>query len=412
MTKKIAAIIFIFICTSAAWILLGGAMTIRTEDQDELLKGRVVSLWGKPQKQKAPTLEIDKTTLRSYDVISDGKVGKEMREYVETFPASLASSKIDVALDLEHRKKGLLWYSTYRVVFAGEYSFTNTEDSAQDYRFNYEFPAADGIYDSFVVAIDGKVLPDVKASNGQIKYPVRLEAGASCKIRISYESQGLDEWWYEFGQDVTQIRDFALNMTTDFEDFDFPENSMSPSSLEYSGSGAKLNWHYSNLLSGAQIGMMMPQKINPGPFVARVSFFAPVSLFMFFFLMLMIATLKNVNIHPMNYFFLAAAFFSFHLLMAYLVDHIDIGLAFFISAAVSIFLVISYMRLVVGARFALVETGLSQLVYLVLFSYAFFLEGYTGLTITITCIVTLFVVMMTTGRVDWGKLSERKETGS
>ena len=154
----------------------------------------------------------------------------------------------------------------------------------------------------------------------------------------------------------------------------------------------------------------MPQKINPGPFVARVSFFAPVSLFLFFFLILIISTLKNVNIHPMNYFFLAAAFFSFHLLMAYLVDHIDIGLAFLISAAVSIFLVISYMRLVVGARFALVETGLSQLVYLVLFSYAFFLEGYTGLTITITCIVTLFIVMMATGKVDWSKVSERKET--
>ena len=410
MTKKIAAIIFIFICTSAAWMLLGGAMTIRTEDQDVLLKGRVVSLWGKPQKQKAPTLEFDKTSMRSVDVINNGKVGTELREYVETFPAPLTSSKINVDLDLEHRKKGLLWYSTYRVVFSGDYSFTNTEAESLDFRFRYEFPAADGIYDSFIVSIDGKVLPDIEATNGEIKCPVRLKPGQSCSMHISYESQGLDEWWYEFGKDVTQIRDFDLNMTTDFEDFDFPENSMSPSSLQNTGGGAKLNWHYSNLLSGAQIGMAMPQKINPGPFVARVSFFAPVSLFLFFFLILIISTLKNVNIHPMNYFFLAAAFFSFHLLMAYLVDHIDIGLAFLISAAVSIFLVISYMRLVVGARFALVETGLSQLVYLVLFSYAFFLEGYTGLTITITCIVTLFIVMMATGKVDWSKVSERKET--
>jgi inner membrane protein involved in colicin E2 resistance len=147
--------------------------------------------------------------------------------------------------------------------------------------------------------------------------------------------------------------------------------------------------------------MEMPQKLNPGPFVARVSFFAPVSLFLFFFLIFIITTVRGINLHPMNYFFLAAAFFSFHLLMAYLVDHVDAYLAMGISTVVSIFLVVSYMRLVVGSRFALVEVGLSQLVYLVLFSYAFFLEGYTGLTITICCILTLGILMQLTGKIDW-----------
>ena len=103
----------------------------------------------------------------------------------------------------------------------------------------------------------------------------------------------------------------------------------------------------------------------------------------------------------MNYFFIGTGFFAYHLLLAYLVDHISIHLAFWICSAVSIFLVVSYMRLVVGARFALVEVGISQFVYLVLFSYTFFFEGYTGLAITIMCIVTLFVVMQFTGRMDW-----------
>ncbi len=38
----------------------------------------------------------------------------------------------------------------------------------------------------------------------------------------------------------------------------------------------------------------------------------------------------------MNYVFLAAAFFAFHLLMEYLVDHLSIQKSFFISAAVSL----------------------------------------------------------------------------
>ena len=111
----------------------------------------------------------------------------------------------------------------------------------------------------------------------------------------------------------------------------------------------------------------------------------------------------------MNYFFIGAAFFSFHLLLAYLVDHISIHLAFWICSLVSIFLVVSYMRLVVGARLAFVEIALSQLVYLVFFSYTFFFKGYTGLAITILCICTLFVVMQFTGRVDWDKVFAKSE---
>ena len=59
-----------------------------------------------------------------------------------------------------------------------------------------------------------------------------------------------------------------------------------------------------------------------------------------------------------------------------------------ISSAVSILLVVTYLRLVVNLRFAVAEAGLSQLIYLVLFSYAFFFEGFTGLAITIGAILT------------------------
>jgi hypothetical protein len=83
------------------------------------------------------------------------------------------------------------------------------------------------------------------------------------------------------------------------------------------------------------------------------------------------------------------------------VDHVSIHLAFAICSLVSIFLVVSYLRLVVGIRFAAVEAGLAQFVFLVLFSYAFFYKGFTGLAITIGSILTLFVVMQMTGRIQW-----------
>jgi len=42
-----------------------------------------------------------------------------------------------------------------------------------------------------------------------------------------------------------------------------------------------------------------------------------------------------------------------------------------------------------------------------LFSFSFFWSGYTGLAITIGAIVTLFVVMQLTGRLDWAELLAR-----
>jgi len=192
-----------------------------------------------------------------------------------------------------------------------------------------------------------------------------------------------------------------LTMKTNFKNVDFGPETLSPTEKRETGDGQLLTWRYKNLLSGLQVGTTMPEKLQPGPLTGQISFFAPVSLFFFFFLMFILTTLRGIDLHPMNYFFLATAFFAFHLLMAYLVDHISIHLAFVICSAVSVFLVVSYLRLVVGVRFAALEAGGAQLVYLVLFSYAFFFKGLTGLAITIGSIITLFVVMQLTGRVKW-----------
>lgn len=56
--------------------------------------------------------------------------------------------------------------------------------------------------------------------------------------------------------------------------------------------------------------------------------------------------------------------------------------------------------------------GIAQLVFLVLFSYAFFFEGYTGLVITIGAILTLAIMMQLTAKVDWAEAFRKKETPS
>ena len=188
------------------------------------------------------------------------------------------------------------------------------------------------------------------------------------------------------------LSDLGAHQIDQFPGYRFADDTLSPTAKQPIPDGWQLTWQYSNLVSGFEIGMTMPSKLQPGPLAGEISYAAPVSLFFFFFLMFIITTLRKIDLHPINYFFLATAFFAFHLLLAYLVDHISIHVAMVLASVVSVTLVVSYLRLVVGLRFAALEAGTAQLIYLVLFSYAFFWKGFTGLAITIIAIVTLFVV--------------------
>jgi hypothetical protein len=384
VTLRIIALIAIYIIAAMAWVFLGATVALRTEDADRALRKDVGNIWGTKLQQQAPV-------IRLWDEDED--------KYVTT---PLASSDIDVAIDLEHRRKGLLWYATYQVGFEGRY--TVSPAAGEQAELEFKLPDPDGVYDNFHLYVNEQEITDVQVSKGVVRQSLGTGTGKPIAFRIAYQSQGMGEWWYELGDQINQVRNFKLVMRTDFDAIDFPEHSRAPLEKTRTDTGWTLTWQYDNLLSGLQVGMVMPEKLNPGPWVQRVTWSAPVSLALFFFLVFIIAVLRGVNIHPVNYFFIACGFFAYHLLLAYLVDHINIHLAFWICSAVSIFLVVSYMRLVTGMRFATTTVGLAQLVYLVLFSYTFFFRGFTGLAITVMAIITLFIVMQATGRVDWEQL--------
>lgn len=414
MVKRIIAIVFIFCCASVAWGVLGATIFSRTYDSGQNLDGRVALLWGAPQSQSPPTAASEIKTPKVTETFLNGQK-QLITEYVTTTEAlTLESSRVDVALGLEHRQKGLLWYSTYKVAFDGTYAFRNS--TAQDkVAFTLKYPTERAIYDDLVFTVNGNAV-ELKNEKNAAVGTAQVKPGETATLHIAYRSQGLDDWRYNFGGDtktgdVAQVHDFHLRMRTNFKEIDFPENTLSPSEERETGDGWELVWNYKNLVSGYQIGMAMPEKLQPGPLAGRISLFAPVSLFFFFFLMFIITTMRGIELHPMNYFFLATGFFSFHLLLAYLVDHVSIHAAFAAASAVSIFLVISYLRLVVGTRFATREAGLAQFIYLVIFSYAFFFKGFTGLAITVGSIITLFVVMQITGRVRWAEKFAPKQDG-
>ena len=400
VVKRIAALTFIFFCTTIAWLILGATIFSRTYSSGQNLEGKVSSSWGSPQTQAAPLASYYVDQLQTEEVQVDGRPVQKMVSRPKAVYVPLESSRVNVDLRLDPRQKGLLWYSTYSVDFAGAYTFRNDAEEEKHLYLRLNFPSEHAIYDNVSVMVDGTPTA-TNIDNGGVTTQIATPAGKAVQVNFAYRSQGMNSWTYKFGDDVSKVKDFVLTMKTNFKDVDFGPDMLSPSEKQEIDGGWILKWDYKNLLSGLQIGTTMPEKLQPGPLAGQISLFAPVSLFFFFFLIFILTTLRGIDLHPMNYFFLATAFFSFHLLMAYLVDHISIHMAFLICSAVSVFLVISYLRLVVGMRFAAVEAGGAQFIYLILFSYAFFFKGFTGLAITIGSIVTLFLVMQITGRVKW-----------
>jgi len=378
MFRHIAAIAAIFAGTCVGWLILGSTVQARTEESTGRMRDKVVGLWGGPHAQYAP-------------VATDGERISQPH-----------TSDVNVVLHLEYRRKGLLWYSTYTSDFQAAYDFRNEEDGARAMVFTWPFPASGAIYDGLQFTVDGNpITPQLTKDSASLK--VNLASKQSTRLEVRYRSQGLESWRYRFGEQISSLPNFHMRIKTDFKDVDFEDNSLSPTSRTASGDGWQLDWTYQNLFAGREIALIMPQRAQPGPLASQISFFAPVSLLFYFFVMLMLSSMRGIKLHPAHYFFLACSFFAFHLLMSYLADHVDIYVAFAISSAVSVFLAVTYLRLIAGTKFAVRDAGLAQFVYLVLFSFAFFFQGFTGLAVTLGAIVTLFVTMQLTARVQWNE---------
>ncbi|MDH3200805.1 MAG: cell envelope integrity protein CreD [Myxococcales bacterium] len=404
--SRLLIIGFIWLGCTVAWSILGSSLTVRSADTSTARSEEVHGLWGAPLHQQPPqafyTVESIEKETRT--------VRREGEEPVTTTIAHRVSRDVEVPLegsdlkaDLElmHRRRGLMWFATYDLDFHGAYTFRNPTDQARDVIMRLALETASRTYDGLRIVDDqGKPIP-FAIIGGMAQWQQPFEGRQERGVEVSFRTRGTGSWTYAAAPGSDEARNFRLRVTTNFPNVDFPVNSVSPSKHAATEGRWTGEWRFESLITSSPMGVQMPEKLNPGPLAARITFFAPVSLLFFFFVISMLAITSKRELHPMHYFLLGCAFFAFHLLFAYSVDHLALTWSFVVSAVVSMLLVVTYVRLFVGWRFALRKVAPVQLIYLVLFSASFFWTGFTGLAITIGAILTLFAVMQLTGRLDW-----------
>ena len=384
MTRnKLISIIFIFFGGVCAWFILGQANWIRSHDTAFSVHKSVQELWGAPIVQHAPTMSV--------------KVpGSDRLRYLTP-----SRNNLRVNINLEQRKKGLLWYPTYIVEFHGEYELTNSSNVAQNIRVDFSLPSTTATYENLKLEVDGQLLPlDIVDGRGFARM-LPLGPGATAAVKVQYRTRGMDSWSYVFDSNSAQVRGLEARLQTNFKDIDYSEGALSPMNSEPTPQGLDINWQADELITQQNLSIELPRKLNPGPLAARMSFFAPICLLFFFVLISAVCIKKKISIHPMHYLFVNAGFLAFHLLFAYSIDVINVHLSFVISSLVSIALVVGYLARALGPTFPWKIAALGQIIYLVLFSYSFFIEGLTGLTVTLVSIATLAVLMTMTHNTDW-----------
>ncbi len=373
----------VFILTTVAWSLFAEKIRSRTSYFDNSLRHEVSTLWGDELIQKAPRFWL--------------KIPGTKR----TRPVLPSSNQLRIKLNLDFRRKGLFWYSTFTSEFHATYELHNPDAVRQQIRTHFNFPLPDATYDQLRIGLDGEALEIPINPREGLYTVIDVPPGQSRTLSITYHTRGMSEWQYQFNQKLGRVRDLDAQIEVNVLDIDFIEGSLSPTKKVLEGENTRLIWQAKDLLTSQGISVVMPERLNPGQLSARLTRFAPICLLFFFILLLSLDLVYKVNIHVVHYAFVSAGFFTFHLLFAYLIGLINVHLAFFISAITSVLLVSLYLRAALSKNFPWLLAFAGQFFYLVLFSYSFFLQGMTGLTVTIGSVVTLAVLMTVTAKVDW-----------
>jgi len=228
----------------------------RTESGDDLLSQQVEDLWGSAHYQRAPTITLE-------TIQKDGDQEKRV-----ITPVDVESSDIRANFQLRHRRKGLLWYSTYDVDFDAAYTFRNPLNTRAQGTVTFYFPASSTIYDAFDFRVgEMDIVPTADNSDDGIKAVVEVPPGAEVPIHIAYKSRGLDRWIYSFSDGINTVSNFSLKAATDFSEYDFPEETISASTKTPTNNGCE--HQTTNFRGPACVGRVHWSEVTSSPSAAR-----------------------------------------------------------------------------------------------------------------------------------------------
>lgn len=308
----------------------------------------------------------------------------------------LAASDVRVKLEMDYRKKGLVYYTGYNAEFIGKYTVKNPQKEKIYLSFIFPYPMqqGEGILRDVKLLVNGQEEPaNTEYQQNLALWTGLLDAEQAIEFTLEYHGRGLNHFIYGF-EPGTQINQFTMTIQViGARNVDYPVSTMTPSNVETTGDGVTLTWALNRSLTEFNLGVILPDKLNVAQQISVMTRRASAFFLLFIASVCLILKLARRPLSFIKIGVLCAAYFLFYPLLAYLSMYMSVWLAFALAFAILGGLMFNYAR-IVDTRNAALAITLAYVFYSGITSLAALFPAYTGLILTIEAVVLLLAVVM------------------
>lgn len=420
-------------------------MAWERDELDDTLSDQTSYNVGGIVEQSAPSLKaIDSdSSYYEYEVERYGPTIAEtnIEEYAEN--TNLVSTKGDVTITVDSKKRGLRYEPTFKTEFSAVYVLEN--ELEKEALIEFEFPFPENVRNKEInnanLLVDGVEQSDAvkREENGGYEYDTfydegyyyedddvsyksglywdgKVPAGGQVEIEVKYNTVGLSRFSYEGIENPEGSQDFEFDMTLVGSRKYNNEGSLSIDSKDYvtedGKSGMVLHWKKPDLFSKPEIQVSVATRVNPSKHLGAIyKIMTPLYIAFAGGLIVMLTLRKkkfgNVDMILVSVLFIV--FFPFlHYLVSFNIDpsadilagvgrEIEFTMplygAFAIAYAVISGLIVYLVGRMTSARFTLAVTLPLTIVFMAFFPLAMTVPEYKGLLALIGTVSLLAVLV-------------------
>jgi hypothetical protein len=370
----------VFIPLLLGWLVLAERLEKRTHKAMHYQLQSVKEIWGGNLAQPMPSVRY-KRFGSDVSTLSKGEIH---------------ASDILVNLEVDYRKKGLVYYTGYNAEFIGKYTIQNPENENIYLSFIFPYPTrqGEGVLQNVKLLVNGEEdLEDTEYQPNLTLWTGLLAPSDSLVITVQYDGRGLNQFTYGF-EPSKQINNFTMKVDVQgAKNLDYAKSTMPPTEpSQETPQGKILKWKLDKALTQLNIGVILPDKFNIEAQLFLMMYRAPAFFFLFLVSLLAIIRLTGEKPNLIPVAVISIAYFLFYPLFAYLVIYLGVIFAFIISFGSIGLLILNYARILYGLKIGL-TISMAYIFYLGITSVATLLPTYTGLILTIEGVILLGGIM-------------------
>jgi hypothetical protein len=301
---------------------------------------------------------------------------------------------------MNYRKRGLRYFSGFRFTLAAQYAVVNREGHDIDVAFIFpiEVDKSQVLLSDLAFKVNGTPEKlDLGEEGNRLVWTGRIPRGETCHFSIQYHARGLESFVYKMDPSLP-ARGVRLRLNVEGgSNYDYPANVLSANSVRVTRDSATLEWGFSSLESGINLGVILPSEKAYDEVIATMArrAWAPLLVFLAGILVLTLRHRRALALYD-TYLLAGAYGFSF-VVIAYLSAFVPFYVAYALTLLGLGGAVVLYLKkLFPQESWRLL--GSLWLASMIVPSAAVVLDGYTGLIYTLELLTALLGAMVLSTR--------------